>query len=201
MAGTTADWDSRYAATTKLFGDSPSPLLLEHRDLLRPGMEALAIGDGEGRNGVWLAAQGLHVLSVDLSPRALARARARAEGLQVELATLCVDVVEWGWPRAAFDLVACIFVHFPPATRPRVHRAIIDALKPGGLLMLEAFHRDQAARGTGGPSDPDMLYTLHELEESFADCLILSLEQTETDVEVDGRCSGRGAVVHLLARK
>jgi hypothetical protein len=78
---------------------------------------------------------------------------------------------------------------------------MIDALKPGGLLMLEAFHRDQARLGTGGPSDPGLLYTLHELEVAFADCLILTLEQTETDVEVDGRCNGRGSVVHLVARK
>ncbi len=201
MAGTTADWDSRYAASQNLFGDSPSTLLLEHRSLLRPGMEALAIGDGEGRNGVWLAEQGMHVLSVDLSPHALARAEARAEARGTEIATLCVDVLEWAWPVATFDLVACIFVHFPPARRPFIHRAMIDALKPGGLLMLEAFHRDQVALGTGGPSDPALLYTLHELEAAFAGCLILDLEQTESDVVLDGKCQGTGSVVHLIARK
>ncbi len=201
MAGTTADWDTRYAASGNLFGDDPSPLLLEHSDLLRPGMEALAVGDGEGRNGVWLAQQGLHVLSVDLSPLALARARARAAGRQVEIATLCVDVLEWDWPVAAFDLIACIFVHFPPDRRPAIYKAMIDSLKPGGLLMLESFHRDQIARGTGGPSDPALLPDLHELEEAFAGCLILGLEQTETDVFVDGRCQGEGTVIHLLARR
>lgn len=201
MAGTTADWDTRYAASGNLFGDDPSPLLLEHSDLLRPGMEALAVGDGEGRNGVWLAQQGLHVLSIDLSPHALARARLRAEDRRVEIATLCVDVLEWDWPVAAFDLVACIFVHFPPDRRPSTFKAMIGALKPGGLLMLESFHRDQIALGTGGPSDPTMLPTLHELEEAFADCHILGLEQTETDVVCDGRCRGKGSVVHLLARK
>lgn len=201
MAGTTADWDSRYAASQDLFGDKPSPLLIEYRSLMRPGMAALAIGDGEGRNGLWLAEQGLHVLSVDLSPHALARAQARAEARQLELATVCADVLEWDWPVAAFDLVACIFVHFPSAHRPAVLRAMRAALKPGGLMILEAFHRDQAALGTGGPSDPDLLYTLPELEAAFSDDFILRLEQTGTDVEVDGRCRGRGSVVHLAARR
>ncbi len=201
MAGPTADWNTRYAATPRLFGDSPSPLLIQARGLLKAGMRALAIGDGEGRNGVWLAAQGLHVLSVDLSSEALARARARAEALQVPLETECADVTAWEWPKAAFDVIACIFVHFPSADRPDVHRAMIDALKPGGLLILEVFHQDQIASGTGGPSDPDLLYTPDELETAFAACDILTLEQAETDVEVHGACKGRGSVVHLIARR
>lgn len=194
-------WDERYSASDNLFGDKPSPLLLKHRSLLHPGMEVLAIGDGEGRNGVWLAEQGLHVLSVDISPVALARAEARAADRGVEVATLCVDVLEWDWPIAAFDLVVCVFVHFPQQTRPLVHRAMQHALKPGGLLMLEAFHRDQIGLDSGGPSDPSLLYTLHELEHAFVDCRILTLEQCETDVEIDGICQGKGAVVHLVARR
>ncbi len=201
MSGSTADWNTRYAASPQLFGDRPSPLLTGHRALLRPGMRVLAIGDGEGRNGVWLAAQGLDVLSVDQSTEAQARARARADALHVPLETQCVDVTAWEWPQAAFDAIVCIFVHFPSTTRPAIHRAIIDALRPGGLLILEVFHRDQIARGSGGPSDPDLLYTTGELAAAFSDCEILLLEQAETDVEVHGECKGRGSVVHLIARR
>lgn len=196
-----ADWDSRYSASANLFGDNPSRLLLDHRGLLRPGMEALAVGDGEGRNGVWLAEQGLHVLAVDISPVGLARAGARAARHNVEIVTRCVDILDWDWPVAAFDLVACIYVHFPPERKAQMHQAMVRALKPGGLLIMEAYHRDQLHFGTGGPGDPLMLYTLEELEEAFADCQILVLKQQETDVELDGECKGRGSAVHLVARK
>lgn len=196
------DWEQRYAASTDLFGASPpSPLLVAHRHLLTPGSAALAVGDGEGRNGVWLAAQGLEVLSVDISPTALARARAlaRAQGLALEARE--VDILEWDWPVAAFDLVVYIFVHLPEGERRRVHRAMAAALRPGGYLMLECFHRDQLDRDTGGPPYPELLYSEEELRQDFADMEILRLRQVETEVRKEGEYLGQGAAVHLVGRK
>jgi len=194
-------WDDRYAATPNLFGDDPSPLLLEFRPLLAPGMQALAIGDGEGRNGVWLAQQGLEVLSIDLSAVALQRARARAAFRGVALRALCMDVLAWEWPAAAFDLVILVFVHFPAAQKRRLHQAIARALAPGGMLMLECFHRDQIAFASGGPEDPDLLYTFESLAADFADFEIMKLARVDTDVVLAGEPRGKGAAVHFVARK
>ena len=194
-------WDDRYAASPSLFGDDPSPLLLEFRHLLVPGMQALAIGDGEGRNGVWLAQQGLDVLSIDLSAVALERARTRALSRGVALRTFCGDIFAWEWPCAAFDLVALMFVHFPAAQKQQLHHSIRRALKPGGLFMLETFHRDQIGYGSGGPSDPDLLYTLDSVGPDFADFETLKLARVETEVILDGASRGKGAAVHFVARK
>jgi SAM-dependent methyltransferase len=194
-------WDDRYAATPNLFGDDPSPLLLEYRPLLSPGMKALAVGDGEGRNGVWLAQQGLDVLSIDLSAVALERARTRAASRGVELRTLCMDILAWEWPQAAFDLVTLMFVHLPAGQRRQLHRAIARALTPGGLFMLEAFHRDQPGYASGGPADPDLLYTLESLKADFAGFETLKLARVETDVVLAGEARGKGAAVHFVARK
>jgi SAM-dependent methyltransferase len=194
-------WDDRYAATPNLFGDEPSPLLLEFRPLLTPGMRALAVGDGEGRNGVWLAQQGFEVLSIDLSAVALERARLRAASRGVALRTLCMDILAWDWPGAAFDLVTLVFVHLPAAQRQRLHQAITRTLAPGGLFMLEAFHRDQLGCTSGGPADPGLLYTLESLETDFAGFETLKLARVDTDVILAGESRGRGVAVHYVARK
>lgn len=194
-------WDDRYAATPNLFGDAPSPLLLEFRHLLSPGTRSLAVGDGEGRNGVWLAQQGLEVLSIDLSAVALGRARARAAARGVSLRTLCMDALEWDWPQAAFDLVTLVFVHLPAVQKTRLHQAIIRTLMPGGLCLLECFHRDQVACASGGPADPDLLYTLDMIAQDFSGFEIMKLARVETDVVLGGEPQGKGVAVHFVARK
>ncbi|MBK9131761.1 MAG: class I SAM-dependent methyltransferase [Gammaproteobacteria bacterium] len=194
-------WDERYAASRNLFGDDPSPLLREFRPRLPAGMKALAIGDGEGRNGVWLARQGFDVLSIDLSTVALDRARRRAQDAGVTLRTLRTDILAWEWPDGAFDLVTLIFVHLPSGQRQRLHESMRRALKPGGLIVLEAFHRDQVECGSGGPSDPDLLYTLAEVEHDFSGFEILRSTQIETEVVLDGVPQGKGSAVHFVARR
>ncbi len=211
LSGT--DWETRYAATESLFGDQPSPLLTRHAGYLRPGLHALAIGDGEGRNGVWLAAQGLRVLALDLSTTALrrARARARAAGVLARYQTRCQDVLSWNrvGPQTAqdtarnpqaFDVITLIFVHLPPEKRRCLHHLVRRLLRPGGLLFLEAFHQDQRERGSGGPSDPDLLYTEALLRRDFAGLQVLQLEKTTTEVILGGEHRGEGVVVHFAAR-
>lgn len=194
-------WDDRYTASRNLFGDDPSPLLLEFRSHLSPGMTALAIGDGEGRNGVWLAQQGLDVLAIDLSAVALERARQRAHTAGVPLRTLRTDILAWEWPEAAFDLVTLIFVHLPSAQKRQLHQAIRRALKPGGLIMLEVFHRDQIHCGSGGPADPDLMYALDEIVADFAGLETLKCARVETGVMLDGEPRGKGIAVHFVARR
>lgn len=195
------DWEARYGEVPNLFGDRPSDLLVREAARIVPGARALVIGDGEGRNGVWLAGRGARVLSTDVSPTALTRAHERALEAGVPLMTLCVDALDWAWPQAYFDLVVLIFVHFPPAARRQVYGSMIAALRPGGLAMVEVFHRDQAARDSGGPSDPALLGTVEELREAFASCELLRLERVVTDVEQAGVCQGQGDALHLVARK
>src|ERR1700748_267056 len=101
-----------------LFGTEPNAFLKDQAHLLRPGQKALSVADGEGRNGVWLAEQGLDVLSIDYSPAALAKARALADERGVALRTEVADVFAWHWPTAAFDVIAAIFIFAAPAERP-----------------------------------------------------------------------------------
>jgi cyclopropane fatty-acyl-phospholipid synthase-like methyltransferase len=194
-------WDERFAGDDYVYGTAPNAFLAGQAHLLRPGMRALAVADGEGRNGVWLAERGLAVLSVDGSAIGQEKTRRLAAARGVAVETLCADLLAWDWPHAAFDLVAAIFIHFGPTERPRMHHAMLEALKPGGLLVMEVFHPDQARYRTGGPPDPAMLYSAETLRRDFVGAHISLLEERVASLEEGRYHRGPAAVTRLMARR
>lgn len=174
-----ARWDRRFATPDYVYGTAPNAFLAAQAHRLRPGMSALAVADGEGRNGVWLAKQGLDVLSVDASGVALEKATALAAARGVRLEVEQADLGEWAWPAQRFDLVAAIFIQFAgPALRDAIFAGMQRALKPGGLLLLQGYHTGQLAHGTGGPPVAEQLYTAALLRDAFAGMRVLRLPGT-----------------------
>ncbi|MFG1401734.1 SAM-dependent methyltransferase [Xanthobacter sediminis] len=198
----TAFWDQRYAREDYLFGVTPNAFLTRQAPRLKAGGRALAIADGEGRNGVWLAEQGLSVHSVDASAVAQEKARRLAAERGVTLELELVDLSAWTWPVAAYDVVAGIFIQFlPPAERDRMFARIRDALKPGGLLLLEGYRPEQIAYGTGGPSQVENLYTEALLRAAFADFTILELHGYDAEIAEGSAHRGMSALIDLVAEK
>ena len=128
-----AMWDERYAGADFAYGETANAYLKSQRARLSPGMRALVPGDGEGRNGVWLAEQGLIVDTLDLSAHGVAKARRLAAARGVALNAVQADALRWDWPREAYDVVALIFLHLAADERRALHAKVLGALKPGGL--------------------------------------------------------------------
>jgi SAM-dependent methyltransferase len=187
-------WDRRYGGDGYVYGTEPNDYLRAQAFRLRPGMRALAVADGEGRNGVWLARQGLDVLSVDASATGLAKAARLAEAAGVDLATERADLGTWTWPFAAFDLVAAIYAAFPEPVRRPVHQAIARSLRPGGLLVLVAFALTPGATRAGSLYDPAML------EADFAGLDLIELTQGSVLLAEGTLHRGPAEVVRLVAR-
>lgn len=197
-----ARWDARYSAPGYLFGTEPNSFLKEQAPRLKAGEIALAIADGEGRNGVWLAEQGLKVVSIDFSPIALEKARRLAAARGVTIQTVQVDLAHWAWPSAAFDVIVAIFIQFAgPALRKQIFDGIRQALRPGGLLLMQGYRPEQLAYGTGGPSEPDNLYTHALLEESFADFSSLEIREHDSMIREGSAHAGMSALIDLIACK
>jgi SAM-dependent methyltransferase len=153
-------WEARYAAPGFAFGKEPNYFLTSCKPLLPPRGRVLTVADGEGRNGVWLAQQGLDVLSIDFSPSAQAKARALAAERGVGVNFQQVDVHSWSYPEAAFDVVVEIFTQFSsPAERALKWAGMRRTLKSGGLLIIEGYTPKQLDYGTGGPKQIENLYT------------------------------------------
>jgi SAM-dependent methyltransferase len=195
-------WDERYAQAGYLFGEQPNAFLARQKHRLRSRTSALAVADGEGRNGVWLAEQGLEVLSVDGSAVAQEKARQLAERRGVDLRFELADLSEWEWPERQYDVVAAIFIQFAgPQLRARMFEGMRRALRPGGLLLLEGYRPEQLAYGTGGPSVVENLYTEALLRDAFADMQILELSAYDAAVAEGSGHSGISALIDMVARQ
>ena len=194
-------WDSRYGEPGYAYGTEPNAFLRDQSGRLAPGSRVLVVGDGEGRNGVWLATRGHEVLSVDASAVGLAKARRLAAERGVVLQTEEAELSTWRWPVAAFDAVVSIYLHFRPDIRARMHAAMLAALKPGGLLILEAFTPDQLKYSSGGPRDREMLYTSDLLRQDMSAGEILQLEERVTELDEGKYHRGPAAIVRLVVRR
>lgn len=195
-------WNARYATDDYIFGTAPNVFLASQKDLIRPGMRALAIADGEGRNGVWLAEQGAAVHAIEVSPLALDKARKLAAARGVTLEFEQADVLDWRWPEAAYDLVAAIFIQFvPPPGRDRIIAGIRRTLKPGGTLILQGYTPRQIEFATGGPPNPANLYTAELLRAWFGDWDIVHLHEHESIISEGTHHHGMSALIDLVATK
>ncbi|MGG5809797.1 class I SAM-dependent methyltransferase [Falsiroseomonas sp. CW058] len=194
-------WDERFAGGGFQFGEAPNRYLEELRPWLAPGMRALALGDGEGRNGVWLAAQGLAVTSLDWSAVGMAKAAQLAARRGVRIDTVVADAAAWAYPAAGFDLVAWIYLHLPPADRAAAAAGAVRALAPGGLLVLECFTPAQQGRRSGGPKMPELLWSRAIVEELFGGLEVLELLEGTVSLDEGPRHQGPAEVVRALLRK
>ena len=195
-------WNERYAGEDFFYGTEPNAFLVSQQALLKPGMRCLAVADGEGRNGVWLAEQGLEVLSVDSSHVAQAKAKKLARERGVAMTFEQVDLLQWEFGEGDFDVVAAIFIQFVTSPeREQLFAAIKRCLKPGGLLLLHGYTPRQLEYKTGGPSQVENLYSEAMLRNAFADMDILQLREHDDIIREGSGHSGMSALIDLVARK
>ena len=194
-------WDERYQTPEYIFGDQPCQWLIMNQHRLPTSGRALALGDGEGRNGVFLAQLGLQVTSVDLSEVGLSKARDLAHERGVSIQTVKADLEHYEINPESQDLIVSIYCHLPDAIRKRVHSRAEEALKPGGLFILEAFHHSQLKYQSGGPKTTDLLYDLEALTGDFQSLQILEALDGLCYLDEGARHSGLGHIVRLVLQK
>lgn len=195
-------WESRFREPEYVFGKEPNYLLASCKPMLAAGGRALAVADGEARNGVWLAQQGLDVLSLDFSPSAQAKGRSLAKERGVDVTFELGDVHTWSYPENAFDVVVEIFTQFStPGERAKKWRGMRRTLKTGGLLILQGYTPMQLEHGTGEPKEIENLYTRQMLEQAFAGMGNIKIREAELEIQEGNRHSGTAAVICITATK
>jgi SAM-dependent methyltransferase len=193
-------WDERYAKPGFAYGDEPNDFLVSVADRLPPG-PVLSIGEGEGRNAIFLAGRGQPVLAVDQSAVGLGKLRRRAEDRRVLVQVQQADLRDFAIEPGAWAGIVSIFCHLPPSIRVPLHAAVVRGLQPGGIFILEAYTPRQCGRGTGGPSDPTMLVSLADLKRELAELDFLHAQEVEREVREGVHHTGLASVVQLVARR
>jgi SAM-dependent methyltransferase len=160
-------WDQNFSVPGYKYGLRPNAFMADQTPQLSVPSDVLMPGDGEGRNGVWLAQQGHRVTAVDSSAVGLSKAQALATERGVSITTVHADLADWTPEPNSADALVLIYLHLPPALRASAHQRLLKALRPRGLLIIEAFHPRQLDYRSGGPKDSAMLYTLDMLRQDF----------------------------------
>jgi SAM-dependent methyltransferase len=193
-------WDARFGEDGFVYGEAPNDFLREQVQAL-PAGDALCLAEGEGRNGVFLAECGHRVIVQDISPVGLAKAERLASQRGVSITTRCSDLNDDDLAVGGVDLVVAIWMHLPPSLRTRVHRRMVQVLRPGGTLILEAYTPRQLALGTGGPPLLELLIEPEELRQELVGLELLILEETRRSIAEGPYHHGDSAVVRVLARR
>jgi SAM-dependent methyltransferase len=201
-------WSERYRAAGEgyLFGIAPNRFLEHRADILREGRSALCVADGEGRNSIWLAEQGLDVTAVEITEVAVTKARKLAAGRNVQVNFEIADMLAPDWPprqqQNSFDWVIGVFIQFVgPADRRRQMDALKRATRSGGRVLLQGYTPKQLDYKTGGPSQVENLYTPQILKELFADWKIEELVEYEDVIDEGMGHKGWSALIGMIARK
>lgn len=192
-------WDERYGAEAFAYGTEPNDFLVSVVEQLPPTGRVLCLAEGEGRNAVYLAGLGYEVHAVDASAVGLEKAQRLAQSRNVQIETRVADLADYVIEPGSWDAIVSIWCHVPPPVRERLHRQVEAGLRPGGVLVLEAYTPRQLEFGTGGPPVAEMMMTLESLRAELPGLDFRQAVETERDVVEGLYHTGRGAVVQLLA--
>lgn len=195
-------WNRRFSGKDYVFGTEPAEFLTRHAHYLAPGSTVLAVADGEGRNSVWLAGQGMRVTAMDGSSVALDKARALARQKGVSVDYRLGDITKWDWAGAQYDAVVGIFFQFVgPALRAQIFAGFDTALTPGGLLLIHGYAPRQVGYATGGPKAPENMYDLPLLNAAFPGYDVLHQADYDADIDEGEGHKGRSGLIDFVARK
>lgn len=193
-------WDKRYDKPEYVYGTEPNDFLKENNKYFKDGT-ILSLGEGEGRNAVFLAETARKVIGIDSSKVGFKKAQALAKKEGVSIITEIADLSEYDPGENLYSGIVSIFCHLSSEVRIDLHKRCASALKPGGIFLLEGFIPDQISRGTGGPNDPDMMHSLKELRETFPEFEIIFAEELVRVLKEGPSHEGDAAVVQFIARK
>lgn len=194
-------WDERYRHDRYFYGEAPNRFLEAQSGIFPSGGRLLGLGEGEGRNAVFLAGQGFQVTALDQSPVGLDKALRLAERHGVALETRNADLLVADLGQAQWDGIYNIFCHLPDRERQALHPRIRQALKPGGIFLTEQFEPRQLTKTSGGPPDLDLLPQLTELERAFSGWRILVARYETTPLDEGPKHQGEAHVVRFIAQK
>ena len=194
-------WNERFSAENYMYGEHPNVFFMEQLAHLQPG-NLLLPGEGEGRNAVWAARHGWKVTAVDYSEEGRKKTSLLAQKHKTELEAYVIEDLNHFVPKiSGFDAVALIFVHMRPDERIKLHAKLIESLRPGGILILESFSKNQLKFNSGGPKNLEMLYDIDSLNIDFEQLTIDFIQEEIVFLEEGQHHLGEASVIRMIARK
>lgn len=193
-------WNERFSEEGYAYGKEPNDFFREEIDKLKPG-RLLLVAEGEGRNAVYAARQGWQVDCFDYSEAGKEKALRLAEENNTTINYTVQDLENFSPMENYYDAAAVIYMHLPEELRTKVNRNIISALKPGGRIIIEVFEKDQVEKSSGGPKDPELLYSLEDIVNEFSELDFLQLSKEVIELSEGKYHQGEAVVIRFTGTK
>ncbi len=194
-------WNERFQTTNYIYGTAPNVFLKDYHKKLNISGAALAIAEGEGRNAVYLAEQGMDVTTWDYAESGLAKTNRLAKERGVSVSTELVDLKEARWSEEQWDEIVCIYGHFPKEIRKKTLQGVKKAIKQGGYFLSEVYSNYQIPYKSGGPQDVEFLYKPEEFLQTFSDWRILHFFMGEVVRHEGEKHNGLSHVIQFVGQK
>lgn len=199
-------WDSRYSSEDYAYGISPNNFFKYAIDKFELTGKILLPAEGEGRNAVYAAKNGLSVTAFDISKEGKRKALKLAEKENVEINYEVGNFFELDIINEQYDCAALIYAHFPPPILSSYYKKIAELVKPAGYIILEGFStghlelRKQNPK-VGGPDKLEMLFSEDAIKSYFSDFEIIHLEEVEIELNEGEFHNGIGKVIRFVGKK
>lgn len=199
-------WNERYRSASFAYGKEPNDFFKESLNKYNLSGKVLFPAEGEGRNAVYAAKQGLDVIAFDISQEGKNKALKLASAEKVNIDYRVGDFLTMDFVERSFDCAVLIFAHFPPNILSDYHKKIASLIKPEGLVILEGFSKNNLSYRAknpkiGGPNKEEMLFSKESIAHDFSDFEILKLEEQEIELNEGGFHNGIGKVIRFVGRK
>ena len=194
-------WNERYAEKEYAYGIHPNQFLADSILKLPKHGKILFPAEGEGRNAVYAAKNGFEVTAFDLSSVGKKKADKLANDNDVKIDYEVGKLEDLNFDEASFDGVVLIYAHFPKTIRKALHQQILRLVKPNGVIVFEAFSKEQLDYPSGGPKDVAMLFSEEEVKEEFENVDFDFIKTEIIELNEGAFHQGKGSVVRFIGKK
>ncbi|MCX7876940.1 MAG: methyltransferase domain-containing protein [Melioribacteraceae bacterium] len=192
-------WNEKFSQEEYLYGKEPNEFFKIELSKLKPG-NILFLGEGEGRNAVYAAKLGWNVDAVDSSEVGKTKALKLAEESKVRINYFIDDVFSFDTDKK-YDALVLIYFHVDDEKKERLHEKVLALLKENGVVIMEAFEKEQIKNNSGGPKNVDMLYDLQTIAEDFIELEFEKLAKEIVDLNEGKGHLGKAVVVRFVGKK
>lgn len=192
-------WNDRYQEDAYIYGTQPNAFF--KANLPTQKGKLLLTAEGQGRNALYAALQGWEVTAFDYSEVAKQKAEKLFEKYRVKVDYQIQSFTSFQFEPNSFDCIALVFNHLLPEERKALHAKVLTYLKPNGVLLLEAFAKEQLGKSSGGPKNLEMLYNKVALQEDFQELKRLNIKVVTTTLEEGLYHQGEANVIRVIGQR
>ena len=198
-----AMWDEKFSRDGYLFGTNPNAYIAKSSILLKAKSSVLCLGEGEGRNALFLAKNDFNVTAIDASDVGLQKAKELASKHNCSINTEQLDLNYWKPKENTYAAIVSSYLHLEEPLRSQTFKSIIYALSIDGIFIGEFFSKEQLNFNSGGPKNSSLLYDIDSIESILENEKIKIIELTKelTHLNEGKGHQGEASVVRICFQK